>query len=247
MKNLKLKEKVEENFQDSVTEAGASSSSLTSKEEDGIIELKNLKIQETGQCSKSEQGEEVYGTPKSDFGDEARRSCFFGEAFSKGKNKMKPKSVVILRSCEGDTFEVEESIAMLSQTLRHMIEDCCDETEIPIRLTNISSKILEKVLVFLEKHVEKERDEDEVKELKKWDEEFVDGFKDDQQILFGMILAADFLAAQCLLDVTCQACADLMKGKSPEYIRKYFSIKNDFSPEEEAEYRAEKQAWTFDG
>ncbi|KAI3885674.1 hypothetical protein MKX03_032050 [Papaver bracteatum] len=241
MKNLKLKEKVEESFQNSVTEAGASSSSsLTSKEDDVIMELKCLKVQETGQSSKSEE-EEVYGTPKSDFGDGARRFCFFGE----GSSKMKPKSVVILRSYEGDTFEVEESIAMLSQTIKYMIEDGVVVGD-QIPLTNISGGILERVLVFLQKHGEKEdRDEDEEKELKKWDEEFVKGFIDDQQTLFRMILAADFLAAKCLMDVTCQACADLIIGKSPEWIRKYFSIKNDFSPEEEAQVRRENQ-WAFE-
>ncbi|KAI3981070.1 hypothetical protein MKX01_032210 [Papaver californicum] len=244
MKNLKLKEKVEENFQDSVTEA-ADSSSLTSKEED-VLELKNLKIQETGQSSKSAEGEEVsvlgLGTPKSDTHEAGSGgSSFVGEGSTKGKNKIKPKSVVILRSYEGDTFEVEESTAMLSQTLKHMIED-----EIPIPLTNISSGILEKVVLFLEKHGEKEdRDEDEIQELIKWDEFFFEDFKDDQRTLFGMILAANYLAAECLSDATCQAAADMMKGKSPEWIREFFNIKNDFTPEEEAEVRREN-AWAFE-
>ncbi|KAI3996370.1 hypothetical protein MKX01_026838 [Papaver californicum] len=242
MKNLKLKEIVEESFQDSVTGAAASSSSLTPREED-VMEMKNLKIQETSQSSKSAEGD---GTQKSDTHGEAVGS-FSGEGSSKGKNKMKPKSVIILRSYEGDTFEVEESTAMLSQTLKHMIEDgVAAGNEIPIPLTNISSEILEKVVLFLEKHGEKEdRVEDEKQELIKWDQKFVEDFKDDQKTLFGMILAADYLAAKCLLDVTCEACADMLKGKSPEWIREFFNIKNDFTPEEEAEVRREN-AWAFE-
>ena len=37
----------------------------------------------------------------------------------------------------------------------------------------------------------------------------------------------------------------MIKGKTPEEIRTTFNIKNDFTPEEEAEVRAENQ-WAFD-
>ena len=40
-----------------------------------------------------------------------------------------------------------------------------------------------------------------------------------------------------LLDLTCQTVADMIKGKTPEEIRKTFNIKNDFTPEEEDEVR----------
>ncbi|KAF7840997.1 SKP1-like protein 1A [Senna tora] len=39
--------------------------------------------------------------------------------------------------------------------------------------------------------------------------------------------------------------ADMIKGKMPEEIRKTFNIKNDFTPEEEAEIRRENQ-WAFE-
>ena len=38
---------------------------------------------------------------------------------------------------------------------------------------------------------------------------------------------------------------DMMKGKTPEKIRKTFNIKNDFTPEEEEEIRRENQ-WAFE-
>jgi len=47
--------------------------------------------------------------------------------------------------------------------------------------------------------------------------------------------AANFLEIKGLLDLTCQAMADMIKGKSPEEIRKTFNIMNDLSPEEEEE------------
>ena len=39
--------------------------------------------------------------------------------------------------------------------------------------------------------------------------------------------------------------ADMIKGKTPEEIRKTFNIKNDFTPEEEEEVRRENQ-WAFE-
>ena len=57
--------------------------------------------------------------------------------------------------------------------------------------------------------------------------------------------AANYLDIKSLLDLTCQTVADMIKGKTPEEIRKTFNIKNDFTPEEEEEVRRENQ-WAFE-
>lgn len=59
------------------------------------------------------------------------------------------------------------------------------------------------------------------------------------------IQAANYLNIKSLLDLTCQTVADMIKGKTPEEIRKTFNIKNDFTPEEEEEVRRENQ-WAFE-
>ncbi|KAK8926028.1 SKP1-like protein 1B [Platanthera zijinensis] len=48
-----------------------------------------------------------------------------------------------------------------------------------------------------------------------------------------------------LLDLTCQAVDDMIKGKTPEEIHKTFNIKNDFTHEEEEEVRRENQ-WAIE-
>ncbi|PQM32970.1 SKP1-like protein 1A [Prunus yedoensis var. nudiflora] len=125
---------------------------------------------------------------------------------------------ITLKSSDGESFEVEEAVALESQTIKHMIEDDCADNGIP--LPNVTSKILAKA----------------------WDTDFV---KVDQATLFDLILAANYLNIKSLLDLTCQTVADMIKGKTPEEIRKTFNIKNDFTPEEEEEVRRENQ-WAFE-
>ncbi len=114
-----------------------------------------------------------------------------------------------------------------------------------IPLPNVTSKILSKVIEYCKKHVEAPKPEERSgvdEELKAWDADFV---KVDQATLFDLILAANYLNIKSLLDLTCQTVADMIKGKTPEEIRKIFNIKNDFTPEEEEEVRRENQ-WAFE-
>ena len=62
-------------------------------------------------------------------------------------------------------------------------------------------------------------------------------------MLFELILAANFMDIKMLLDLACAKVASMIKGKSPEEIRKTFNIKNDFTPEEEAAIREENSAF----
>ncbi|KAJ1290616.1 hypothetical protein BS78_02G258000 [Paspalum vaginatum] len=166
----------------------------------------------------------------------------------------KKENMLVLFSNDGESFDVPESVARESVTLRGMIEDGCTDNGIP--LPNVHSKILCKVIEYCKKHVlargeggdattaeptaaTNKATEDE---LKAFDAEFV---KVDQATLFDLILAANYLNIKELLDLTCQTVADMIKGKTPEEIRKTFNIKNDFTPEEEEEVRRENQ-WAFE-
>ncbi|KAF3656003.1 SKP1-like protein 1B [Capsicum baccatum] len=156
---------------------------------------------------------------------------------------MSAPKKILLKSSDGETFEVDEAVALESQTIKHMIEDDCANTSIP--LPNVTSKILSKVVEYCKKHVDagaKTEDKASEDDLKSFDSEFV---KVDQGTLFDLILAANYLNIKSLLDLTCQTVADMIKGKTPEEIRKTFNIKNDFTPEEEEEVRREN-AWAFE-
>ncbi|CAE7032207.1 SKP1 [Pyrenophora teres f. teres] len=49
----------------------------------------------------------------------------------------------------------------------------------------------------------------------------------DQEMLFEIILAANYLDIKALLDVGCKTVANMIKGKSPDEIRKTFNIGNN--------------------
>ncbi|CAA7048223.1 unnamed protein product [Microthlaspi erraticum] len=159
-----------------------------------------------------------------------------------------PAKKIVLKSSDGETFEVEEAVALQSQTIAHMVEDECVGDGIP--LANVTSDIVVKVIEYCRKHVpvvvpdgDDASSSSSKEELKTWDAEFMKDI--DQSTLFSLIMAANYLNIKDLLDLTCQTVADMIKGKTPEEIRTTFNIKNDFTPEEEAEVRRENQ-WAFE-
>lgn len=154
---------------------------------------------------------------------------------------------VILKSSDDEAFEVEEEAANMSETIKNMIEDT--GAEVPIPLPNVSGKVLQKVIEYCNFKVKsKKKTEDRSgqamadDDVKNWENEFV---KVDQGTLFQLILAANYLNIKELLDLTCYTVANMIRGKSPEEIRKAFNIKNDFTPEEEEQIRKENE-WCED-
>ncbi|XP_030450241.2 SKP1-like protein 1 [Syzygium oleosum] len=148
-----------------------------------------------------------------------------------------PKKMITLKSSDGETFEIEEIAALQSKTLENMIDENCASTPIP--LPNVKGKILAKVVEFCTKHAEAGAD---AETLRAWDAEFVSV---EHAIVFDYILAANFLEIPTLLDLACESVAEMIKGKTPDEIRKFFNINNAFSPEEEEDVRRQNQ-WAFE-
>jgi S-phase kinase-associated protein 1 len=156
---------------------------------------------------------------------------------------------VKLSSSDNEVFEVPLEVANQSDMIKNMLSELDESSSNDnIPLPNVSGKILAKVIEYCKYHVEAGPQEGSEKpgkseeEVKTWDNEFV---KVDQGTLFELILAANYLNIKSLLDLTCLTVANMIKGKTPEEIRKTFNIPNDFTPEEEEEVRRENQ-WAFE-
>lgn len=152
---------------------------------------------------------------------------------------------VILKSKDDREFAVSRAVANMSVTIKNILADFDDVSNPEIPVPNVSGPILEKVIQWCEHHkedpvvLEERAEEKRTDDIAPWDQEFC---QVDQSTLFELILAANFLDIKPLLDLTCKTVANMIKGKTPEEIRKTFNIKNDFTPEEEEQIRKEN-AW----
>lgn len=133
------------------------------------------------------------------------------------------KKMLILKSSDGQEFEVEEDVAVQAQTIKNMVVDGCADSAIPLPV--VSSKILAKVIEYWKKHANVTADFNSVRELKELNDEFLKEVEEDLEMLFGLILAVNYLETKQLLDLLYENVANMMKGKSPEEIRKKFGKK----------------------
>ncbi|MCL7046307.1 hypothetical protein MKW94_015061 [Papaver nudicaule] len=154
------------------------------------------------------------------------------------------KKMVTLKTADNKTIVVERSIVLISETIKHLIEDDCAE-----------DVTLEKVLVFLKKHAPAmeflygpvEPTDEELEEVAddvmKFDTEFVEGLESDQ-LLFDLIFAANYLDISTLMELTCEVVGRKIRDMTPEQITEYLRIENDYTPEAEAKVRA-GNAWAL--
>ena len=118
------------------------------------------------------------------------------------------------------------------------------------KVSSVRGSIMKKILQYLSYH-----ENNPAKEIAKplisanmrevvseWDANFMEV---DQETLFEIIMGANYLDIPPLVDLACAKVASMIKGKTPEEIRKRFNIENDFSPEEEEAVRAENR-WAED-
>merc|ERR1712064_155355 len=175
--------------------------------------------------------------------DDSRQSFVNLRKESYSKNQFINMPQIKLQSSDGEVFPVDVEIARQSVTIKTMLEDLGmeEEEDEVVPLPNVNAAILKKVIQWSTYHKDDppppEDDENKEKrtdDISSWDADFL---KVDQGTLFELILAANYLDIKGLLDVTCKTVANMIKGKTPEDIRKTFNIKNDFTPSEEEQVK----------
>ncbi|KAI8640916.1 E3 ubiquitin ligase complex SCF subunit sconC [Parasitella parasitica] len=152
---------------------------------------------------------------------------------------------VFLQSSDGEDFKIDRDVAERSVLIKNMLEDI-GESDAPIPLPNVTSKILGKVIEWCIHHRDDALVQDDQErrntDIDEWDQKFMEV---DQETLFDIILAANYLDIKPLLDIGCKTVANMIKGKNAEEIRRTFNITNDFTPEEEAQIKKENE-WAED-
>lgn len=163
---------------------------------------------------------------------------------------------VKLISSDGCEIIVAIGVAKMSTTIRNMIEsveELDSSTEhstddvVDVPLPNVMGDTLKTVIEWCKYHHENPEPKSEptdekpktcMNEISPWDKNFV---PTEQKPLFDLILAANYLDIKPLLEITCKTVANMIKGKTPEEIRKTFNIENDFTLEEEEAVRKENE------
>jgi len=167
-------------------------------------------------------------------------------------------------SSEGDEFRLPLEQAMRMQVIKNMLDGMTlcffllivctdvgeDQLSSSIPLPNAHTDSLRRAIAYLQHYVvdPPARDDKQTDAFSAWDTEFL---KMSQSELFELILvsvllsdsvqAANYLDIKPLLDLCCRAVSNMMRGRTPEELRKTFNIKNDFTPEEEAQVRKENE------
>jgi S-phase kinase-associated protein 1 len=161
-------------------------------------------------------------------------------------------TTISLQSNDGAVIPVDRQVAERSMLIKNMMEDLGEDAALAqaVPIPNVNESVLKKVIEWCEHHkndppAPSDDDSDSRKkttDIEEWDQKFM---QVDQEMLFEIILASNYLDIKPLLDVGCKTVANMIKGKSPEEIRKTFNITNDFTPEEEEQIRRENE-WAED-
>ncbi|KAH6622403.1 Skp1 family, dimerization domain-containing protein [Boeremia exigua] len=155
-----------------------------------------------------------------------------------------------LTTSDNIDLAVDRQVAERSILIKNLLEDLGGDNDEAIPIPNVNEAVMKKVLEWCEHHrndppASQDDDSDSRKkstDIDEWDQKFM---QVDQEMLFEIILAANYLDIKALLDVGCKTVANMIKGKSPDEIRKTFNIQNDFTPEEEEQIRRENE-WAED-
>jgi S-phase kinase-associated protein 1 len=160
---------------------------------------------------------------------------FFSFFFS-----YRPDMSVNLQADDGEIISVSRKGAVLSVTVKDLLEDLGDGvTSVPVK---VKGPILKKVAKWMEYAKDKITEEDQANvkdedrklpELDEWDNAFCDELDDDAKV--DMILAANLLDIKPLLDIVCISVASLVKGQSPEELRKVLERTNKPIPDDLSE------------
>ncbi|CAF0872892.1 unnamed protein product [Rotaria sp. Silwood1] len=141
-----------------------------------------------------------------------------------------------VQTSDGDVIEVDLFVAKQWEPVKNIYEvlDSKDVHENPIELANVGTEVLKKIIEWSIHHKDDEltsgnnsQTTRRFVEIPSWDKDF---FNIKQEMIFEIIMAANYLGMTLLLDMACKTIADMIKGKTPEEVRQTFNLPNDLPP-----------------
>ncbi|KAL5970926.1 S-phase kinase-associated protein 1 [Taenia solium] len=144
---------------------------------------------------------------------------------------LSAKMPVKLVTYDKVVFDVDLEVARQSVMIRDILEDVgpeAAEDDEPIPLQHVNADILRKVLQWCTHHKDDAPQEDfdddgrhRTDDICSWDQEFL---RVDQGTLIEILMAANYLDIEELLNMCCKTIANMIKGKKLMEIREMFNI-----------------------
>jgi len=146
---------------------------------------------------------------------------------------------LILVSCDdvnGEKFKIDRISAMMCNLVKSIIEGDSDAKTIEIK--KVSSDILKLIVDYLVHHKGKTPAEiaKPIRSVKmekivedEWDAKFINSL--GKRTIFQIILGANYMDIKSLLHLGCAKIATMIKGKSPEEIKKILSDEDEMKDE----------------
>lgn len=164
------------------------------------------------------------------------------------KETQQGETVRIL-TYDGHVLEVPLSIARCSQTWKNLRDDLGEKLEEAIPCERVSTHIMHKIIhwcAHYHQHEavingEKMDDSPEYRgaSIPDFDSKFFESQTKEEWL--DIAVAANYLDIKLLLDNTCKFIAWKIKHYTPEQLREFFNLPNDFTPEEEDQIRRENE------
>ena len=144
------------------------------------------------------------------------------------ENNIQSEENITLISSENTKFICPINILSISNMINIMLDD---ENNDDIPLMNVNDKCMIKIIEFMKyyhtnkmKNIEKPLKSSNLKDIiQEWYADFIDL---EQDFLFSLVNAANYLDIQPLLNLGCAKIASLIKNKSPEEIKEIFNQNN---------------------
>ncbi|OJD40289.1 ubiquitin-protein ligase [Diplodia corticola] len=128
------------------------------------------------------------------------------------KEKQQTPQNIILTTSDGVELVVERRAAEKSALIKDLIEDFGGHVYQPIPIANVDEQTMRKIIEWCEQ---------ETNNAGEWAAKFLEV---DQDELFEIILAANYLDIKSLLDAACNAVANKITGKTPQDLCHLFNI-----------------------
>jgi S-phase kinase-associated protein 1 len=137
---------------------------------------------------------------------------------------------ITLETYDKHIIKVPKNIAEQSGLINMMIEDISDDNAIVVPLANnaCTLTIIKLVIKYLKKHTEFEKEKVDDNVVTAFDNKFED---QPDEIIFKIILAANFLDVKNLLELMCKKIAnELKKCTTVQDVRNRFDIHQEYTP-----------------